>query len=459
MKSNKLTNILLYLSVAIFLFGVGYKTGEYQTKNSLRQLITYSVFTPNNKQTGQTKTLDFSLFWDTWEKIENKYVDKKKIDPKKMYYGAIKGLVASLDDPYTFFLTPEENKITKDSLDGKYEGIGAQLGLKENRIVIIAPLKNSPEENKITKDSLDGKYEGIGAQLGLKENRIVIIAPLKNSPAEKAGLKSGDIVAKVDGKSTKGWNLYDAVSRIRGTKGTKVILTVERVNEDKPLDVPITRQELKAPSVELSYEKLASCQKECATVANLKLTQFGDDTVKEWNKSVDEIALKWKNKEISGMVLDLRDNPGGYLESSVDIASEFLPEGKLIVSQKSTDASAIEYNVTRKGRLINIPMVVLINKGSASASEILSGALRDHKRAVLVGEKSFGKGSVQQAFDLQEGAGVHVTIAKWILPKGDWINGKGIEPNIVVENQLDGANTLTPKTDLQLQKAVGLVAK
>ncbi|OGK38023.1 hypothetical protein A3F03_00230 [Candidatus Roizmanbacteria bacterium RIFCSPHIGHO2_12_FULL_41_11] len=421
MKSNKLTNILLYLSVAIFLFGVGYKTGEYQTKNSLRQLITYSVFTPNNKQTGQTKTLDFSLFWDTWEKIENKYVDKKKIDPKKMYYGAIKGLVASLDDPYTFFLTPEENKITKDSLDGKYEGIGAQLGLKENRIVIIAPLKNSP--------------------------------------AEKAGLKSGDIVAKVDGKSTKGWNLYDAVSRIRGTKGTKVILTVERVNEDKPLDVPITRQELKAPSVELSYEKLASCQKECATVANLKLTQFGDDTVKEWNKSVDEIALKWKNKEISGMVLDLRDNPGGYLESSVDIASEFLPEGKLIVSQKSTDASAIEYNVTRKGRLINIPMVVLINKGSASASEILSGALRDHKRAVLVGEKSFGKGSVQQAFDLQEGAGVHVTIAKWILPKGDWINGKGIEPNIVVENQLDGANTLTPKTDLQLQKAVGLVAK
>src|SRR3989344_7095334 len=421
MKSNKLTNILLYLSVAIFLFGVGYKTGEYQTKNSLRQLITYSVFTPNNKQTGQTKTLDFSLFWDTWEKIENKYVDKKKIDPKKMYYGAIKGLVASLDDPYTFFLTPEENKITKDSLDGKYEGIGAQLGLKENRIVIIAPLKNSP--------------------------------------AEKAGLRSGDIVAKVDGKSTKGWNLYDAVSKIRGTKGTKVILTVERVNEDKPLDVPITRQELKAPSVELSYEKLASCQKECATVANLKLTQFGDDTVKEWNKSVDEIAIKWKNKEISGMVLDLRDNPGGYLESSVDIASEFLPEGKLIVSQKSTDASAIEYNVTRKGRLINIPMVVLINKGSASASEILSGALRDYKRAVLVGEKSFGKGSVQQAFDLQEGAGVHVTIAKWILPKGDWINGKGIEPNIVVENQLDGANTLTPKTDLQLQKAVGLVAK
>jgi carboxyl-terminal processing protease len=327
-----------------------------------------------------------------------------------MYYGAIKGMVTSLEDPYTFFLTPEENKQTKDDLGGKFEGIGAQLGLKDNRIVVIAPLKKSP--------------------------------------AETAGVKAGDFIKKVDDVSTDNWALSQAVSKIRGPKNTKVKLTLERNN--KELDIIITRQQIVIDSVELSYiEK----------VALIKVNQFGDNTNEEWNKAVDEISNNWSSKKIKGLILDLRDNPGGYLESSVYLASEFLPLGELVVKQEATLYGDKEYRVSRIGKLQNIPLTVLINKGSASASEILAGGLRDHKRAQLIGEKSFGKGSVQEALDLKDGAGLHVTVAKWVLPNGDWINSTGIEPNIKIENVIKEGNTITQETDKQLEKAIEILTK
>lgn len=400
MKNNKLTNILLVLSFIILVFGSGYKLGEYKSRSSSLNPTPYT----------QNPNINFDLFWDTWNKLRERYVDQKKIDPKKMYYGAIKGMVASIEDPYTFFLTPEENKQTKDDLGGKFEGIGAQLGLKDNRIIIIAPLKKSPAEN--------------------------------------AGVKTGDFINKVDGASTKSWTLSQVVSKIRGPKNTKVKLTLERNN--KEIEVTIVRQQIIVASVELSYIK---------NVALLKINQFGDNTNDEWNKAVKEINNKWSNKQIKGMVLDLRDNPGGYLESSVYLASEFLPLGKLIVKQEATLYGDKEYRVSKIGILQEIPLIVLINKGSASASEILAGALRDHNRAQLVGEKSFGKGSVQEALDLKEGAGLHITVAKWILPNGDWINSKGIEPNIKIENEIKEGNTIIQETDKQLEKAIEILLK
>lgn len=401
MKNSKLTNFILISAAVLTIFGVGYKIGEFRTKGS---------FLNTSQATNELKKFDFNLFWETLDLVQSKYIDSKKLDSKSLYYGAIKGMVASLDDPYTFFLTPDENRQSKMDLEGKFEGIGAQLGLKEGRITIIAPLKNSP--------------------------------------AVKAGVRAGDFINKVDDKSTKTWTLPEAVSHIRGEKGTKVKLTLER--DEKELDVSITRDQIIVESVEAEFIK---------NIAYVKVNQFGENTNTEWDKAVNVVATRYANGQVKGMVLDLRDNPGGYLESSVYLAAEFLKKGDLVVKQESTVTESRDYYAQRTGKLVNIPLVVIINKGSASASEILAGSLRDNKKTLLIGEKSFGKGSVQEALDLSEDAGLHVTVAKWILPGGDWINGRGIEPKIVVENKVDEGNTLTHETDDQLQRALTEVSK
>lgn len=396
---SKITNILLIASVAVLLFGTGYKLGEYRS-------------TPTGARTStvNSRNIDFSMFWKVWDTVEKKYVDKKKVDVKKMYYGAIKGMVASVEDPYTFFLTPVENKQSKDGLEGKFEGIGASLGMKLNRVVVIAPLKDSP--------------------------------------AESAGIMAGDYILKVNNEVIAGMPLTQVVSKIRGDKGTKVTLTLER--GPKEVVVEVVRDTIKVKSVEVSYEK---------QTAILKLNQFGDGTIDEWEQGVSEIKAKWDAGSVRGLVLDLRDNPGGYLESSVYLAGEFLEINKLVVKQESTSYENKDYYVTRRGQLLDIPMTVLINGGSASAAEILSGALRDYKRATLVGEKSFGKGSVQEALDLGDGMGLHVTVAKWVLPKGDWINGKGIKPEIEVKNVVPEGDTMNRSTDAQLDKAIEILVE
>ncbi len=401
MKSNRLTNLLLIVAAAIIIFGVGFKAGEYKINQS---------FVPTASQIS-SRNFDFNLLYETMAQVEDKFIDKKKVDYQKMYYGAIKGMVSALEDPYTFFLTPEENEQSKEDLEGKFEGIGAQLGLKEGRVIVVAPLKDSP--------------------------------------AEKSGVRAGDFINKVDGQETKTWTLATAVSKIRGEKGTKVVLTLGR--GDKEFDLAITRDQIVVSSVEFSVKN--------DSVAYLRLNQFGENTNAEWDKAVIQVASLWRSGKVKGMVLDLRDNPGGYLESSVYLASDFLPRGALVVKQESTVTPSKDYLVERDGRLIDIPLIVLINKGSASASEILAGALRDHKKARLIGEKTFGKGSVQEALDLSTGAGLHVTVAKWILPDGDWINSTGIEPNVKVENKADEANTLTDETDAQLKRGLDEILK
>jgi carboxyl-terminal processing protease len=373
-------------------------------------------------------TVDFNPFWIVWQKLAEGYYDKTKLDQQKMLNGAISGMVNALGDPFTMYLPPVQNTDFKQNLAGQFSGIGAELSTKGSDIIVIAPL--------------DG------------------------SPAEKAGMKAGDIITKVDGQSTAGWDLAKTVSLIRGPKGTQVALTVIHKDTQKQIDLKITRDVITVKSVAMNISNAKCTQSGCSLVAKgdpcstsdcakyayLRLSQFGDNTNQEWASMIKGISDQIsKDKSIKGVVFDLRNNPGGYLTDAQFIASEFLPMGTKVVSE-DTGTTQSELDVVRQGLLTDpkaARVVVLINGGSASASEIVSGALRDHKRAILVGEKSFGKGTVQEAEDLGDGAGLHVTIAKWLTPNGTWVHGKGLTPDVVVA--LDPKD---PARDTQLEKAV-----
>lgn len=425
MHLKTLRNIFLILVIVVLSFGTGYRLGSGSLS---RELVAPVSLITGKTPTRESSVVDFSLFWDVWERLRRYYIDKEALIPQKMVYGAISGMVNSLSDPYTVFLTPEQNKEAKEDLGGRFEGIGAQLGVKDKKIVVIAPLKDAP--------------------------------------AEKAGLLSGDWIVKVDGEETINWSLPEAVSKIRGPKGSKVVLTILSKGATVPAEITVVRDTIKVASIEWEiktgkwavgsgrWEIKDDCQ-DCDKIVYLKLSRFGDTTNDEWNKAVEQIKSKIQNPndQIKGLIFDLRNNPGGYLSGSVFIASEFLKEGPVVVQQQASGEKQT-YTVNRKGGLIDIPMVVLINKGTASASEIVAGALQVAGRAKIVGESSFGKGSVQEAQELAEGAGIHITTAKWLLPNGKWINDKGIDPDVKIENDIS-----KPDEDLQLLKGIEVLLK
>lgn len=419
--SKKLRTSILILALVILAGGVGYRLGERKTTLTVSPRTGVVL----NQEAPAGAPADFSLFWDVWQRLFRSYIDKAELDTQKMVWGAITGMVSSLGDPYTVFLPPKENTEFKEDLGGAFEGIGAQLGIKDNTIMVIAPLKGNP--------------------------------------AEKAGIRAGDYIVKVNGEPTTGWTVPQAVTKIRGRKGTKVTLSVLHAKSTKPEDITLTRDTILVPSVEAwikTPKEVTEIQgtKEAAALANvadkvayLRLTRFGDRTNDEWEKAVNDIMVAERmNGSLKGMIFDLRNNPGGYLDGAVFIASEFLKRGLIVVSQVNSDSSKYDYRVTRDGRLQTIPVVVLINKGSASAAEIVAGALRDHKRAQLVGEISFGKGSVQTPEELPGGAGLHITTGKWLIPSGDSISKVGIKPNIEVELGED----ITATADAQLSRAI-----
>lgn len=365
-----------------------------------------------NAETPPDREVDFSLFWDVWGRLEQKYLDKTKLDTQKMVHGAISGMVSSLGDPYTVFLPPKENEDFKGDLSGEFEGVGAQLGSKEEKIIVIAPLKDHP--------------------------------------AEKAGIRAGDWIVQVNGEDTFGWTVPQAVSKIRGPKGSSVTLQVLSEGEEKPRDLKVTRDTITIKSVEVEFRTSTGCTENCSEVAYIKLARFGDQTNDEWGQVVSSIRSRQNTSKLAGVVLDMRNNPGGYFQSAIHIASEFIKNG-VVVIQENSDGTRETFSVTRVGSLLDIPLTVLINKGSASASEIVAGALRDHNRGKLVGEKTFGKGSVQQPEDLPDGSGIHITTARWIMPKGEWINGTGIKPDIEV---LPPEGTASAELDPQLDRAI-----
>ncbi len=396
--------------------GVGYSLGQKKISFYLNQSrnfpqITIERVLPADKQ----GKVDFSLFWQVWDKLEEKHLNRKGFDYKKMIYGAISGLTASLDDPYTVFLPPAENKETKDDLRGDFEGVGIQIGYNKNK-------------------------------------QLAVIAPLEGTPAKSAGLKSGDVITRIVDQSnnvdreTLDIALPEAVRLIRGKRGSSVTLSIFREGKDKIFDVTLKRDTIVVKSVEVSF-----IENNNKKVAVLKLSRFGERTYEEWEEAVTEIKdQKSKIKNYGGVVLDLRNNPGGFLQGSVFIGSEFLESGVIVQQDSGVNGKEI-YQVDRKGSLITDPLVVLINNGSASASEIVAGALQDTKRAKIIGEKSFGKGTVQEAEDLTGGAGLHITVSRWLLPSGRSIDKEGITPDIEVkvpEEEKDDTK------DPQLQKAI-----
>lgn len=399
------------IAVILIFFVLGFGCGNFYAKNkinisassdSLPQIRVLNKFTPTDT------SIDFQQFWTVWDKVTARFVDREKIQPQKMLEGAISGMIATLGDPYTVYLPKSANDSSKEDLRGSFEGIGAQLGL-------------------------DG-------------TKIVVIAPLSETPAERAGIKPGDQIYKVNDEIIDGKSLPEVVSKIRGPKGSKVTLALKRESVKDLIVKEITRDTIVVKSVTVSFKK----QNNGKDIAVITLSRFGEKTDDEWLSAISQISGKGNN--ISGVVLDLRNNPGGFLDSSVFVASEFLAQGTKIVTQESTTEGTKTYYSNRAGKLLDVPLVVLINKGSASASEIVSGSLKDNKRAKLIGEKSFGKGSVQEAEDLEGGAGLHITIAKWITPSGVWIHGKGIEPDVVIKN-----DDKKPKEDKQMDKAVEIL--
>lgn len=395
----------LTIIIALLTFILGWQFGHYdlnlQWKNYRPSINLQNQTPPDDK-----KNIDFKLFWDTWDLVSKEYVDKKAVDPQKMYYGAIQGMVAALGDPYTVFLPPEAQKSTKEELGGSFEGVGIQLGFN-------------------------------------KEKRLVVIAPLVGTPAEKSGIRAGDLILKIQEKDTNGMALPDAVSLIRGQKGTKVNLEIYHEGDEKPIELSLQRDTIVVKSVEFMGKTTPLGKK----VAYIKLSRFGERTFNEWSQAVSDTLASGA----TGVVLDVRNNPGGFLDGAVFISSEFIESGDVVL-QENSQGQRTSFKVNRAGKLTKLPVIVLINKGSASASEIVAGALQDYKRAKLVGDQSFGKGTIQESQDLAGGTGIHITTAKWLTPKGRWVHETGLVPDVKVE-----ADLKDPVKDIQLDKALELL--
>lgn len=351
----------------------------------------------------ESETFDFNIYWETWATLKENYFDKNKLSNRDIFYGSLKGLAASTNDPYTVFMTPEE----------------------------------TDEFN----EDMSGSFEGIGAEVGMRAEVITIVAPLAGMPAEKAGLRAGDKVYAIDGESALGLTVDEAVKKIRGPKGTSVTLTIIRDNETKTREITIERGLIVIESVKT---ELRSDGIMLITVSN-----FNDDTESLFKKAVADTL----NKKAKGVILDLRNNPGGYLDTAILMASEWIEDGPVLLEQNAAGRSR-EYNAEGWARLDGLPTVVLINGGSASASEIVAGALRDYHKATLVGEKTFGKGSVQQVIDLSDGSSLKVTVATWMTPDGDYINDKGLEPDEVIELTNEDFEA---ERDPQLHRAVEIL--
>lgn len=419
MSLKQIRIVILVLILMLVSGGAGYFIGQRQLEVSFADY--QPKVTIERKLPAGKENVNFSLFWETWDRLQASYLDKGALDPAKMVYGAISGMVAALGDPYTVFLPPTEQKQSKEDLSGAFEGVGIQLGYKQSLV---------PGGNK--------------------DAKLVVVAPLTGTPAEEAGVKSGDFILKIRDeekkidKETTGMSLPEAVTLIRGPKGTPVFLTLLREGAKEPFEVKLVRGTIIVRSVEVKFEK---------EVAHLKLLRFGERTYQEWESAVAQIENeRIKNKDFRGVVLDLRNNPGGFLQGSVFIASEFLPNGVVVKQEKSRNGGVETYSVDRKGRLLEIPLVVLINQGSASASEIVAGVLQERERAKLVGEKTFGKGTVQEAEELPGGSGLHITVARWLLPSGKSIDKEGIKPDFEVK-----MDEKDETKDPQLEKAVELL--
>ena len=349
--------------------------------------------------------VEFKRFWDLWKLLKDKYY-RQPLKDSDLFYGAMSGLAAGAGDPYTVYFPPTDAKDFESSLEGQFEGIGAEVGLKDNQIQVVAPLPDTP--------------------------------------ASRAGLLAGDAILKIDGKDTSSMTVEEAVKLIRGPRGTKVILNIFRPGQKKPpFDVSIQRDIIQVKSVTW---RMAPGTKRIAVV---EITQFNQDTTDAFRSAITEVL----KKNPQGLILDLRNDPGGYLDAAVSVASEWV--GKTVVVKERRQGKIVDQmQGPTDARLANIPTIVLVNQGSASASEIVSGALQDTGRAKLLGTKTFGKGSVQEYEPLPDGSAVKITIAEWLTPHDRTIQKVGLDPDVSVDRTPEDYDA---KRDPQFDRALELL--
>lgn len=396
---------------AIFIGGlvIGIVAGKASVSSSAGLNSTSTAFGGSVLGIGQSapnsidKDVEFKQFWEVWSKLKEKYYEDTVTD-KQMFYGALEGLAGSMGDPYTMYFDPKEANDFQQALSGTFSGIGAEIGLRDNHVTIIAPL---PE-----------------------------------TPAERAGLKSGDIIVDIDGTDATGMSVEEAVTKIRGEKGTKVVLKIYRPStKNDPYNVEIVRETIQVKSVRVKWPE--------EQIAVIEVTNFNTDTKEGFDKAVSEVL----KKDPKGIILDLRNNPGGFLDTAVAMAGEWLGDS-IIVKERRQGQIIEQLRSSGNARLRGIPTVVLVNQGSASASEIVSGALQDEKAATVVGMKTFGKGSVQDYLNLSDGSALKVTIAEWLTPSGRTINKTGLEPDVVVDRT---EQDYEQQRDPQLERALGIL--
>ncbi len=405
-KGKKIWKSCSWLFFAVFFLSLGFWIGAEKEKKGqpgISEEIPLITAQMINQEKGQDSSVDFSLFWKVWDVLKEKYVDASHLDSKELLYGSIKGMLEATGDPYTDFLDPDENKQFSEDIAGKFEGIGAELGVKG----------------------------GI----------LTVIAPLEDSPAEKAGLMAGDKIIKIDEETAAEISIDEAVAKIRGSKGTQVKLTIFRNGDVDSREVTVTRDIISVKSVKFEMKE--------DNIAYFKIVQFGEETDREFSVAVAEAFSSGAKK----MILDVRNNPGGYLDIAVDMASRMIPKGDVVVIEENSRGE--QKKIFSKGRdiLSHMESVVLINVGSASASEILAGALKENRDNVtIVGETSYGKGSVQEFVNFPQGTAAKITVSKWLTPRGEQISEKGIQPDVEVElSYEDFENDRDPQLDKALE--------
>ncbi len=392
---NGVLVVAVVIAVAASSYYLGFQAGTEKPKKIVIENI-------GDTEIPQEFAADFGIFWETWDKLRETYIDKEKLnDQQKLVYGAVKGMVSSLGDPNTSFFDPGESK-------------------------------------QFSQD-LSGSFGGIGAEIGQKNEQVIIIAPLKKSPSERVGLRANDKILKVDGKSTAGMTVSEAVRLIRGEIGTKVTLTILRDEWQNPRDIEIVRETIQVPTVEWSMKE--------GNIIYLELSSFGASTPFSFFQAVASGLRQGGD----GLIIDMRNNPGGFLEVATNLAGWFVERGDVVVSEKFTGGDEKKFTAYGNAALENFPVVIIMNEGSASASEILAGALRVHNGTKIIGAKSFGKGTVQQLIDLSDGSTLKVTISHWLLPDGHLIEGNGLEPDYKV---LVTDEDLISGRDPQLDKAI-----
>ena len=415
-KATKIFRFVWTLTLILVSLSAGYLLGTSSIlyKNSKNGILNNNLL----YEYDNTPRTSMDLYWEVWNTLRDEYVDRGKYNDEEMIYGSIKGLVNSYEDPATVFLDPKETADFNDQSAGKL-------------------------------------YEGIGAELAKRDGLIKVVTPIKGSPAEAAGLKVGDIIIKLDQEEIKvSDTVYDVVAKIRGEAGTDIVLTVLRQGENEIIDIKITRGKIVVPSVTVKKpsdysDEFSSYDENTAVIS---VSRFTDDTPGIWNSEWDKAVNQVIKSDKKNIIIDLRNNPGGFFNAAIYSLEEFFDNGVLLAKQSDRDGKETLFISERAGKLRDKNIVVLVNEGSASASEIFAGAIKHYGRGKIIGTKTYGKGTAQIVIPFSDSSSLHITTAKWLLPSGQWINPDDpVHPDVEIDYEAEESDE---EIDLFMKEAV-----